>query len=78
MSATISTFVRPALTNRPGALSHLLGAAYDAIAGYFARRAAIASLRAADDHALLDIGLERSQIEAAVDGSFTPPEPARI
>ncbi|HTO85044.1 MAG TPA: hypothetical protein VMQ73_22670 [Methylomirabilota bacterium] len=78
MSATFATFARPTLSNRPGALSRLLGTAYDAIAGYFARRAAIASLREADEHTLWDIGLVRSQIEAAVDGSYTPSGPARM
>jgi len=78
MSATLSTLALPALANRPGALSRLFGASRDAIAGYFARRAAIASLREADDHTLWDIGLVRSQIEAAVDGSYTPAGPARI
>jgi uncharacterized protein YjiS (DUF1127 family) len=45
--------------------------------GYFVRRAAIASLREADDHALWDIGIVRLQIDAAVDGLITPSDQAR-
>jgi uncharacterized protein YjiS (DUF1127 family) len=68
MSATPATIVRLAVTKRPGAFSRLLSAYCDGIARYFVRRAAIASLRELDDRALRDIGLARSQIEAAVDG----------
>ena len=68
MSATLSTLVRPAVTKRPGAFSRLIGACCDGIAGYFFRRSAIASLRELDDRELRDIGLVRSQIEAAVCG----------
>jgi uncharacterized protein YjiS (DUF1127 family) len=68
MSATLSTIVRPAVTKRPGAFSRLIGACCDGIAGYFFRRSAIASLRELDDRELRDIGLVRSQIEAAACG----------
>jgi uncharacterized protein YjiS (DUF1127 family) len=71
MSATLSTIVRPAATRRPGAFSRLLNACWEAIAGYFFRRAAIASLRELDDRALRDIGLLRCQIEPAVHGFMT-------
>jgi uncharacterized protein YjiS (DUF1127 family) len=71
MSATFSTIVRPAVTNRHGAFSLLLSAFCNGIAGYFVRRAAIKSLRELDDRALRDIGIERSQIEAAVSGLVT-------
>ena len=71
MSATLSTFTRPAVTKRPGAVFQLLTTCCDGIAGYFVRRAAVAQLREADDHTLLDIGITRSQIEAAVYGSLT-------
>jgi len=63
MSATLST-----ATKRPGAFSRLLNACCDGVAVYFARRAAIATLRELDDRTLRDIGLARSQIEAAVGG----------
>ena len=68
MSSTLATIVRPAVTKRAGAFSRLFSACVDGIARYFVRRAAIASLRELDDRALRDIGLVRSQIEAAVRG----------
>jgi uncharacterized protein YjiS (DUF1127 family) len=77
MSATLSTIVRPAVTKRRGVFPRLLGAPCDAIARYFVRRAAIASLRQLDDRALRDIGLTRSQIEAAVDGFITHSDKTR-
>ena len=77
MSATLSTIVRPVVTTRPGAFSRLLSAYCDGIVGYFVRRAAIASLSELDDRALRDIGLERSQIEAAVHGFIALPVQAR-
>ena len=78
MSATFSTIVRPAVTKGPGAFSRLLSACCDGIAGYFVRRAAIATLRELDDRALRDIGLARSQIEAAVHGFIAPSDQARM
>jgi uncharacterized protein YjiS (DUF1127 family) len=78
MSATLSTIVRPSVRKRPGAFSRLLNACCDGIAGYFFRRDAIATLREFDDRALRDIGLSRSQIEAAVDGFITPSDQARM
>lgn len=78
MSATLSTIVRPAVTKRPGTFARLLSAYFDRIAGYFVRRAAIASLRELDDRALRDIGLARSQIEAAVYGFVTLSDQARM
>jgi uncharacterized protein YjiS (DUF1127 family) len=71
MSATLSTIVRLAVTKRRGAFSRLLNAFCNGIVGYFVRRAAIKSLGELDDRALRDIGLERSQIEAAVCGFVT-------
>ena len=61
-----------------GAFSRLLSACCEGIARYFVRRAAIASLRELDDRALRDIGLARSQIEAAVHGFITAPGRARM
>jgi uncharacterized protein YjiS (DUF1127 family) len=74
MSATLSTIDRPRATKRAGTLSRLFGASCEGIAGYFARRAAIASLHELDDCALKDIGLRRCQIEPAVNGFITRPE----
>jgi uncharacterized protein YjiS (DUF1127 family) len=42
------------------------------------RRQAICTLREFEDHELRDIGLARSQIEAAVRGFITIPKTARI
>lgn len=78
MYATLSTIVRPTPAKRSGSFTRLLSICCDGIAGYFVRRAAIASLSEADDRALRDIGIARSQIEAAVDGSFTLSDPARM
>jgi uncharacterized protein YjiS (DUF1127 family) len=47
------------------------------MARYFFHRAAIATLGKLDDRALKDIGLTRSQIEAAVHGLTTTPNRAR-
>jgi uncharacterized protein YjiS (DUF1127 family) len=78
MSATFSTIIRPTVTKRPGAFSRLFDGCLDRIARYFVRRAAIACLRELDDRALWDIGLVRSQIEAAVQGFMTAPGRARV
>jgi uncharacterized protein YjiS (DUF1127 family) len=78
MSATLSTLVRPAATKEASALSRLFSACWDGIARYFVRRAAIATLRELDDRALRDIGLARSQIEAAVQGVITLPDHGRM
>jgi uncharacterized protein YjiS (DUF1127 family) len=78
MSVTLSTIVRPSVRKRPGAFSRPLSAYCDGIAGYFFRRNAIRSLRELDDRALRDIGLARSQIEAAVHGFITPSDQARM
>jgi uncharacterized protein YjiS (DUF1127 family) len=74
MSATLSSIFRPAVTYRPGAISRLFGACLDGIARRFVRRAAIACLHELDDRELRDIGIVRSQIEAAVCGFMTAPE----
>ena len=71
MSATVARIVPPDLTRSSGAFSRLIGAWRNAITRYLDRRAAIATLRDLDDHVLQDIGLDRSQIKAAVHG-FIP------
>jgi uncharacterized protein YjiS (DUF1127 family) len=78
MSATLVAIVRPEVTKRPGALTQLFDACWNGIARYFVRRAAIASLRGLDDRVLREIGLARSQIEAAVYGFTTQPDQARM
>ena len=67
MSATLVTTARPTAAKRPGRIE-LFVAAWDVVAGYVVRRTAIATLRELDDRALRDIGIARSQIEAAVQG----------
>lgn len=78
MSSTVATVVRPRVTKKPGALSQLIGACWQGIARHFARRAAVAHLRKLDDHALRDIGLARTEIEAAVYGLITRSDRARM
>jgi uncharacterized protein YjiS (DUF1127 family) len=79
MSATLSTLFQPAVAVRPGRYVWRLCFAWAGdIAHYFARRAALKRLREFNDRELRDIGLARSQIEAAVDGFMTRPERARI
>ena len=72
MSATISNIVRPTARIAPGTLTQALSAGWDVLVGYFVRRAASATLRELDDRALQDIGIARTEIEAAVCGLVTP------
>ena len=76
MSATLSIIVRSAGMKSPGARLRILNACWEGIARYFARRAAMESLRELDDRALWDIA--RSRIEAAVHGFMTASNRARI
>jgi len=71
MSATFSADARTAVAKRSGTISRICLAAWDAMSGYVVRRGAIATLRELDDSALRDIGIARSQIEAAVQGLIT-------
>ncbi|CAD5293586.1 conserved hypothetical protein [Bosea sp. 62] len=68
MSAVLPAIVRPVVAKRSEASLHLPGVLLQAIARYFARRAAIDHLYELDEPALKDIGLARSEIEAAVRG----------
>jgi uncharacterized protein YjiS (DUF1127 family) len=78
MSATLSADVRTTVAKRPVPFTRILSACWDTIAGYAVRRAAVATLRELDDRALRDIGIARSQIEAAVQGFVTLPDRARM
>jgi len=49
-----------------------IGHCADALAAYWARRAAIRVLAERDDRELRDIGITRSSIEAAVGGALNP------
>jgi uncharacterized protein YjiS (DUF1127 family) len=65
----------PAQASMPslsGGLIRWIGAGALAAAAYFERRAAVRALLERDDRELRDIGLVRSQIEAAVGGAFNP------
>jgi uncharacterized protein YjiS (DUF1127 family) len=77
MSATLSTIVRLAGTKTHGAFLRTFNACWQRIARYCVRRAAIISLRELDDEALRDMGIARSQIEAAAYGLVTNPKGAR-
>ncbi len=55
-----------------GGLVAWIGAGALAAAAYWERRTAIKALLERDDRELRDIGLVRSQIEAAVGGAFNP------
>ena len=78
MSATLATIVRPEVTKRANTFAQIFSACCDGIARNFVRRTAIATLRELDDRALWDIGIARSQIEAAVDGFITLPDQGRM
>ena len=79
MSATLSTLFQPAVTVRPGRYVWRLFHAWARdIAHYFARRAALKRLGEFNDRELRDIGLTRGQVEAAVYGFITRPDPGRI
>ncbi len=78
MSATFSAIARPAIAKRPATVLRICGAAWDAVSGYVVRRSAIATLRELDDRALSDIGIARSQIEAAVHGLTPSAERGRL
>ncbi|MCR4520045.1 DUF1127 domain-containing protein [Bosea sp. 47.2.35] len=74
MSAVLPIITRPVSTKRSEALLRLPGALYQAASRYFVNRAAIADLYEFDEHALHDIGIARSQIEAAVHGLVPRPD----
>jgi uncharacterized protein YjiS (DUF1127 family) len=78
MSRALATIVRPELKMRAGAFPRVFSAICYGIARYFARRAAIKHLSELNDRALRDIGIERSQIEAAVYDFIIDPDRARL
>jgi uncharacterized protein YjiS (DUF1127 family) len=71
MSANLATISWPEVAKRANVFTRIFNACRDGIARYLVRRGAIATLYKLDDRALRDIGLARSQIEAAVDGFIT-------
>ena len=74
---TLATSVRPEFRTRVSAVFKAFGACCEAIARYFARRSAIKHLSELNDRALRDIGIERSQIEAAVRDYIIDPDRGR-
>jgi uncharacterized protein YjiS (DUF1127 family) len=56
----------------PAGLTHVLGSWAHVLVTYWARREAVKVLNAMDERALRDIGIVRSQIEAAVGGALNP------
>jgi len=61
-----------------GGLLRWIGAGALAAAAWWERRAAIRALQERDDRELRDIGLVRSQIEAAVGGALNPNMNSRL
>jgi uncharacterized protein YjiS (DUF1127 family) len=68
----------PEVAKRANAFAQIFSACWDGIARHFVRRTAIAAIRGLDDRALRDIGIARSEIEAAVRGFITLPDQARM
>ena len=63
---------QPAVTSPSVGFVGRIGLLAHAVLDYWARRTAIKILSERDDRELRDIGLLRSQIEAAVGGAFNP------
>jgi len=72
MTTISQTAAQPSIPQLSGGFVRWIGAGAHAAAAYWERRAAIRALLARDDRELRDIGLVRSQIEAAVGGAFNP------
>ncbi len=63
---------QPSSAGTSGGLLRWVGVLAQAMLDHWARRTAIQMLSARDDRELRDIGLMRSQIEAAVGGALNP------
>jgi uncharacterized protein YjiS (DUF1127 family) len=72
MTMISSAAGQPASQSSPAGLARLLGSWAHGLVSYWARREAIKVLSGMDDRALRDIGIARSQIEAAVHGVVDP------
>lgn len=76
MSTMSSTAAQPSSPAASGGFVRLLGTLLrtwaNNLATYWVRREAIKTLRQLDDRSLLDIGLSRCVIEAAVNGVVDP------
>ena len=71
MFAPLSITAPLAGTRTSRQLVRRFNAGCEGLAGFFVRRSAMTSLSELDDAALLDIGIERCEIEAAVCGLVT-------
>lgn len=72
MTTISQSSAQPSIPSLSGGLIRWLGASAHAVVAHWERRAAIRALLERDDRELRDIGLVRSQIEAAVGGAFNP------
>lgn len=72
MTMIFSATTHPATTSPSDGFVSRIGLLAHAVLAYWARRTAIKILSERDDRELRDIGLVRSQIEAAVGGAFNP------
>jgi len=78
MPKALATIVRPEFRTRASSFSRAFSTCCHGIARYLARRAAIKNLSELNDRALRDIGIERSQIEAAVRDFIIDPDRGRM
>ena len=72
MTTISQSAAQPSIPSLSGGFVRWIGVSAVAVAAYWERRAAIKALLERDDRELRDIGLLRSQIEAAVGGAFNP------
>ena len=72
MTMISSAAGQPASQSSPAGLGRLLGRWMHGLVTYWVRREAIKLLSEMDDRSLRDIGIGRSQIEAAVGGALNP------
>jgi len=77
MFAPFSILAPLAGTKTARQLVRRFNAGCEGLAGFFVRCSAMANLSELDDRALLDIGIERSGIEAAVYGLVTTRDQGR-
>ena len=71
MSMTLSMIIPPVVARKLSAFRRPFNAGVDRIGRYFACYAAITHLGELEDWALRDVGLARSEIDAAVHGTST-------
>jgi uncharacterized protein YjiS (DUF1127 family) len=72
MTMIFSATSQPAIAGPSGGFLGRIGTVAHAVLAYWERRSAVKILGERNDRELRDIGLVRSQIEAAVGGAFNP------